>query len=288
VFEAKADEQPATPRQKLVQAMAAPLPVTTIPVAVSADYFERENLAGQAYVQMYIDANSLRYREQDKQYNFDLETAITIYDLTGRRVHISTNIVNGSFTPERLDLAKRNGYRYIERVSLKPGTYQARIGVLEPATERVGTAVGWLDVPDLTKPEVTLSAILLTRESAPAPKQGDEVESLSPAVTQGLTIYNPGADLDYHLIIHPGARRDVRTDQLTMQIEIAQNDRPIFQGQWVSVEPRIVDKDNKGIEVGGSLALNGIKPGVYELRVSVRGPGLKKPVQRTAAFGVEQ
>lgn len=110
---------------------------------------------------------------------------------------------------------------------------------------------------------------------------------MSPAVTQGIMIYNPGAGLDYHLVIHPGARKEVRADQLTMQIEVAQNDRLIFQGQWVSVEPRVVEKDNKGIEIGGSLALNGIEPGVYELRVSVKSPGMKKPVQRVTSFAVE-
>ncbi len=290
-LEATTEEQAATPRQKLVQAMSAPLPVTTIPIAVSADYFERDSLAGQAYIQIYIDAGSLRYREQDKNYAFDLETAITIYDLTGKRVHISTNVANGSFTAERLNLAKRNGYRYTERVSLKPGVYQARVGVLEPATERVGTATGWLEVPDLTKGRLTLSAILLTREqsaSQPRMTNASDVESFSPAVTQGIMIYNPGADLDYHLVIYPGTGKDLKVDQLMMQIEVVQTDRLVFQGQWTAVGPRVVEKDSKGFEVGGSLTLNGIKPGVYELRVSVKGPGLKKPVQRVVPFGVDQ
>jgi VWFA-related protein len=289
-FEEKPESAPLTPRQKLVQAMSAPLPVTTIPVTVSADYFERESLAGQAYIQIYIDANALRYRQQDSNYFFDLDTAITIYDVTGKRVHVSTNVANGSFTPPRLEIAKRNGYRYAERVALKPGIYQARIGILETATEQIGTATTWLEVPDLTKRPLTLSAILLTRDqdaSRPSTKNASQIESLSPAVTQGITVYNPGADLDYHLVVHSGAGKDLRINELQMQLEIAQGDRVIYTGQWSSVEPRVVEKDNKGIEVGGTLTLNGIKPGVYELRVTVKGPNSKKPVQRVVAFGVE-
>jgi VWFA-related protein len=289
-LEDRTETVPLTPRQKLVQAMGAPLPVTTIPVAVSADYFERENLAGQAYIQIYIDANALRYRQQDQRYFFDLDTAITIYDATGRRVHVSTNVANGSFTPERLEIAKRNGYRYTERVALKPGIYQTRIGILETSTEQIGTATAWLEVPDLTKRPLTLSAILLTRDqdaSRPRPKNASQVESLSPAVTQGITIYNPGADLDYHLVIHTGAGKELRTSDLQIQLEVAQGDSTIYQGQWASVEPRVVEKDSKGIEVGGSLTLNGIKAGVYELRVAVKSPNSKKPVQRVVAFGVE-
>jgi VWFA-related protein len=287
-LEAKLDLEAVTPRQKLAQAMSAQLPVTGIPVAVSADYFERESLAGQAYVQIFIDASTLRYRLQDEKHYFELEAVITIYDLTGKRVHISTNVANGSFTAERLELAKRNGYRYTERVALKPGIYQARIGILEPGTERIGTATGWLEVPDLTKGQLTLSAILLTREqssSRPQMNNASEGESLSPAVTQGIMIYNPGADLDYHLVIHPG--KDLKADDLMMQVEVAQSDRLVFQGQWVSAGPRIVERDNKGAEVAGSLTLNGIKPGLYELRLAVKHPGSKKPVQRTVSFGIE-
>jgi len=287
-LEAKSEEQPLTPRQRLAQAIGSPLPVTTIPVAVSADYFERENLTGQAYIQIYIDANALQYREQDQHYLFDLETVIMIYDLTGKRVHFSTKLANGNFTAERLDIAKRMGYRYSERVSLKPGVYQARIGVLEAATERVGTATGWIEVPDLDKGRLTLSALLLSRESdanqQPANKAGT-VESLSPAVTQGIVIYKTGAELRYNLAIYPG--KDQKTGELSMQVEVAQGDRLIYQGQWAGVESRVVEKDNKGIEVSGSLTLSGVKAGVYELRVAVKRPNSKKPVQRVASFGVE-
>ena len=229
-LEAKVEEQSLTPRQRLAQALGAPLPVTTIPVAVSADYFEREKLTGQAYIQIYIDANALQYREQDQHSLFDLETVITIYDLTGKRVHISTNAAKGSFTAERLELAKRMGYRYTERVSLKPGVYQARIGVLETSSERIGTATGWIEVPDLDKGKLTLSALMLSRDSAakqqPANKAGS-VESLSPAVTQGIMIYNPGAELEYHMVIYPG--KDQKAGELSTQIEVAQGDRAMLR-----------------------------------------------------------
>jgi len=287
VFETKSEQQAATARQRLGQAMGEPLPVTTIPVAVSADFYERENLPGQAYIQYYIDAGALQYREQDQHYLFDVETVTMIYDRTGKRVHISTKQANGSFTADRLLLAKRNGYRYTERVPLAPGVYQARVGVLELATEKFGTATTWFEVPDLNKNKLALSALLLTRDRDQPPNNTAQMESMSPAVTQGITIYKQGDDLDYHLVIYPGGKSPSGKD-LLMQIEVTQDDKPAYQGQWVSVESRAVEKDNKGIEIGGSLTLKGIRPGVYELRVTVKSPNSKKPVLRAAAFGLEQ
>lgn len=270
--------------------MAEPLPVTTIPVAVSADFFERENLPWQAYIQYYIDAGALQYREQDQHYLFDVETVTMIYDRTGKRVHFSTKEAKGSFTSQRLQFAKRNGYRYTERVPLAPGMYQARVGVLEPATEKFGTATAWIEVPDLNKNKLALSALLLTRDASKPPSNSPStssapMESMSPAVTQGVTVYKQGDDLDYHLVIYTG--KNPTGKDLSIQTEVVQNDKPVYQGQWADVESRAIERDNKGIEVGGSLALKGISPGVYELRVTVKVAGSKKPVQRVVAFGVE-
>jgi hypothetical protein len=87
------------------------------------------------------------------------------------------------------------------------------------------------------------------------------------------------------MVIYPG--KDQKTGELSTQIEVAQGDRLIYQGQWAGLESRVIEKDSKGIEVAGSLTLNGVKPGVYQLRVAVKSPNSKKPVQRVASFGVE-
>src|SRR5205814_2488133 len=165
-----------------------------------------------------IDAGSLQYREQDQHYLFAVETVTMIYDRNGKRVHLATKEANGSFTSERLQLAKRNGYRYSERVALPPGVYQARVGVLEPATEKFGTATAWIEVPDLNKNKLALSALLLTRDaSKPALSSSATMESMSPAVTQGVTVYKQGEDLDYHLVIY-SAKNPTGKD-LSIQIE---------------------------------------------------------------------
>jgi hypothetical protein len=98
-------------------------------------------------------------------------------------------------------------------------------------------------------------------------------------------IYKTGSELRYNLAIYPG--KDQKPGELSMQVEVAQGDRLIYQGQWAGVESRVVEKDSKGIEISGSLTLSGVKAGVYELRVSVKRPNSKKPVQRVASFGVE-
>ena len=286
--EVKAEAAPLTPRQRLIQAMSAPLPTTDIGVAVAADYFEREAEQEQAFVQTFIDANALKFREQDAHYLFDVELATAVYDLTGKQVFVTTNEAHGNFAAERFEAGKRNGYRYGQRIALKPGVYQVQVGVLEPATERIGTAKAWIEVPDISHSKLGLSSIILMREqkadeSAAKPAPG--AESMSPAVTQGIRVYKRGEVLEYHLMIYGTATQ--ADNGLEMQTEILRGAETVFQSQWRPVSARTIAKDKKGLEVSEQFKLNNLKTGVYEIRITVKDAKVKKPPERTVLFGVE-
>jgi VWFA-related protein len=296
-IEAQAQAQAATPRQKLVQAMSEPLPTTTIPVALSADYFEREGNDERVELRVYIDASAIKYIEQEQHNTFDLEVAMAIYDLRGQRVNLLTKEAHGDFASDRLAMAKREGFRYVERVALKPGVYQVRAGVLESATERIGTATAWVEVPDLGKGKLALSAIILNRtaDANPAAKSNTDAnaDSMSPAVTQGIRVYKRGEVLGYDLMVYPTFskafnKNEQTNDDLLMQTQFIQSgDQLVFQSQWRAVTSRAVQNDKKGIHVSEQFKLNSLKPGIYELRITVKDSKSKKPVERSVLFAVE-
>src|SRR6185369_12964321 len=90
---------------------------------------------------------------------FDVITVV--YDSHGKVVSTTPEKIVGDLQPDRVDKAKQSGYHFIRPLSLKPGLYQIRIGVRETSTERIGTAVAWIDVPDATKNKLTTSGIFL-------------------------------------------------------------------------------------------------------------------------------
>jgi len=287
-LEVKPETAAATPRQRLIQAMAAPLPTTDIAVSVAADYFERATDQGQALVQIYIDANALKYREQDAHYLFDIELATAVYDLMGKPAFVTTNEAHGDFAAERFETGKRNGYRYGQRLTLKPGVYQVQVGVLEPATEHMGTAKAWIEVPDLSRSKLALSSIILMREQKPnesSTKPASGAESMSPAVTQGIRVYKQGEVLEYHMMVYGTTTQE--DNALQMQTEILHGSETLYQSPWRPVTGRTVAKDKKGVEVSEQLKLNNLKTGVYEVRITVKDAKTKKPPQRTMLFGVE-
>ena len=278
---AELKEQAQSPQQRLMNAIAKPLPVGDIGVTASADYMEVATDNNQVSLQAFIDGNRLSYREENGRQNLELELAVVVYDRTGKPVHSLKETIRGSLTAERVEAARRTGYHYSKRMSLKPGLYNIRIGVREVATDQFGTAAAWLEVPNLTARKLTLSSILLTKESnesktTPNP-DGPETRAML-----GIASYGTGKPILYYLMIYNG-RED---SDLKMQWEIAGSSKVIHQTEWQPVTSRIVGRDKRGIEIGGQLNLP-LAPGIYELRISVSDSKSKQTAQRTVVFAVE-
>lgn len=274
-----------TPRQRLARAMISPLPVNALGISVAADYFEREGDANQVLLQTYIESDKLDYQQQDGAYDFHLEVATAIYDGAGKLINGWSDEIKGGFKAERFEAAKNAGFRQFKWLSLKPGLYQIRVGIMEAKTQRLGTAMAWVEVPKLGQNKALVSNLMLMQQ-ADAQADGTKSGSLS-HFRQGIRLYQRGEVLAYFLRVYPSNNQKPADAEITIQTQIAQGDRLVFQSQWLPVSARTVAKDKISCEISGELKLNTIKPGLYELRVLVKEPKSNQPLQRAVLFSVE-
>lgn len=287
---AQADEAVITPPQRLMRAVTAPLPLTDIGVSASADFLETETDSAQVSLTVRLDGDKLQYREQNGQHLITLEIMSLIYDSSGKRMESVSSNVQGTLTPDRLALARQNGFRLSRRLTLKPGVYQARVGVLETGTDRIGTATAWVEVPNLARSKLALSSlILLDAPGAGTTTVADgKTEVLgSSKMLQGVRLYPWNQLCAYFLRVYCGAKTPADSN-LVVQTEIVMAGKPIRQDEWQRLTAGEVDKDSKGwVSIGGQVNLAGLKPGLYELRITVKDPQSKQTAQRIAVFGIE-
>jgi VWFA-related protein len=276
----KTVEQPLTAQQRLVKAMTAPVAATGLGVSASAEYIELEGDNLQVTLSIYADAKTLDYVQQNNLYSFDLELGVAVLDEAGKIVKTVNEQLKGNLSPDQLNTAKRNGYRYSKRIDLKPGIYNIRIGLLEARTEKIGTAVSWVEVPDLSKGKLELSDILLVNSASPNPNGAAASQAVS---KQGNKIYKSVDILAYAFKIYNAAE----AANLTMQVAFTQNGQSILQTGWVPVASLMDDKDSKGINVSQQFKLNNLKPGTYELKLQVKDSSRKQTVQTEAPFTIE-
>ena len=274
---AKKEAGRKSPQQRLFAAMSQPLPETGLNVSAWADYLEVESDRAQVSIQVEIDGSNLNYHEESERARLALEVAVSIHDRTGRQVSSFIEKIKGGMPLDHLNEAKRSGFMYSKRVALKPGRYQVRVGVLEPETESIGTANSWVEVPDLSTGALALSSILLTPES-----DAQNAPSASQQWSATRSYKSPSV-LVYYLMLY-NAPSSVGSE-LTIQSEISQNEKIVYQSQENPVSSRMVGKDNKGMEIGGRLNLT-LEPGFYELRVAVKDKKNRES-RRSVAFAVE-
>jgi VWFA-related protein len=269
-------------QQRLLNAIAKPLPVADIGVIASADYLEVGTDGEQVSLQALIDGTKLTYREQNGRLLIELDLAAVVYDRTGKPVNTVTETIRGALSVAEAEAAKRTGFHYSKRIALKPGLYNIRLGLREAGTDRVGTAATWLEVPNLGQGKLTLSSILLTKDSVETAIPRGPAGGAGTSATLGVAYYKTGSPVLYDLMIY-NARGE---SDLTMQWEIAEAGKVIHRTEWQPVASRLIGRDKKGIEIGGQLKLT-LQPGLYELRISVTDSKSKQTAQRTVAFAID-
>lgn len=290
LFEEEKKIEPKTPREKLFNAMIQPLPVTTIPVTASADFLAYEGDDSQVTVQVHFDAKPLEFKEQDGKYRFACEVAVVVFDPSAKIVDSFAEQIKGVLPPEHLEQAKQNGFRYSARLKLKPGLHQLRIGVRDVEGELAGTALAWVEVPDLKKDRLALSSLFLGRDQKSEEKNQvnstSDKKSTGPKLLLGRAAFKSGERAYYRIVAYNTSRNDELSEGATVKVDIYQDEKAVFEGQWNPLASRAMRRDKTGIELGGELVL-ALNPGIYELRVTVKGSKSKKTIQQTAMIEVE-
>ena len=280
---------PETPSQHLLQAINAPMPSTGIDVAATADFIEGEADNAQVSLTVHIGGDKLQYREVEDRYSFAFELSTVLYDSSGKRSGGLTDSIQGKLTPEQLALARKNGFQIVRRFALKPGVYQMRVGVLEPASGQMGTASSWVEVPDLTRRQLALSSIIFVD----SPQEGATSASseISTTVSRskfvlGIRVFQREQSGAYAFRIY-NAASGTAGPRLEMMTEFLQRGKMMKQTAWQELSASQIAGDGKGIEVAGLIKSGELASGIYEMRITVRDLQSKRTDQRTTVFAIE-
>jgi VWFA-related protein len=290
ITKAMEDEGEKTPQQRLIQSINKPLVLTDLNVTAQMDFLEAVNSRPQVSLTVRFEGNRLQYKQQNQRHEFAVEILYVIYDSTGKQVDAQSANVQGNLSPERLTQGQTHGYVFTKQLTLKPGVHQARVGVRELGTDRMGTAAAWIEVPDLERSKLALSSLILL-DPLPAGKTAADAinagELKQVKTVQGIRIYPRDEFFGYVFRVFRNVNTSIGSD-LTLKTELLKDNKPVKQKEWLPLIAEQKNSDDKGnVYVGGKVNLAGLTPGIYELSVSVKDARSKRTAQRTAVFGIE-
>jgi VWFA-related protein len=277
-------EVATTPQQLLLQAMLAPLPAIAIGVSSTANFLARGDDEAQATLQVHLDANSFEYSSQDQNQQLRCQLAGLVVNRQGQVSNTFSEDIKVVLTPAQLAEARRNGFRFDKRLSLKPGLYQLRVGVRDTVSGAIGTANSWLEVPDLSNKKLAMSGVFLGQGSQTETRDGAVTDPRKrgppPKLMTGRMAFKNRDTIFYRFVIYNAAPADGM-----LKVEITQGDASVYAGDWQSMRPHVVRNDSKGIEAGGQINAT-LPTGSYTLHVSFKDAQSKKIVLQTVDFEV--
>jgi len=196
----KAPEAPKTtangPSLELKDAMESPLPLTGLPLALTAAVFKGPAPKGSVVISTFVAGSGLPFADNGGMMKNDLEVLGVATDDKGKTFATDRATVNLNMKPDTAKRVTATGMRVIQSMELNPGRYTLRVAVREANTRKAGSVSFDLEVPDFSKSPLTMSDVALTSAlsgAAPTVRPKDPLEKLLPGP---LSSYREFADVD--------------------------------------------------------------------------------------------
>ena len=175
-----------------------------------------------------------------------------------------------------------SGVIYNHHNPLVPGIYQVRVAARDERSGRVGSAMQWVVIPDLSSRKLTLSSLLVGGQVLENAKS----KAASPQVQLSVDRrFSRSEHLGYWVFIYNAKRDRAGATNLIAETQILRD------GQVVLMAPQHKlsndSPDPARIPYGADLALQSLTPGKYDLRVKITDGLARTSVSQSTDFVVQ-
>lgn len=249
---------PKTPESELGSALSDFYPIGGLPTLLSLTYLNTPANGLVVTSSIEIMGKGVSYGDDDKQ-------AATI-KLAGVVLNDKGKIASSFKNQLNIDPPKAGGSDaifYNHHTPLAPGIYQVRVAARDERSGRVGSAIQWIVIPDLTKNQLTLSSVLLGGQVLE-----DKSKEGTPHVQLSVDHSFPRtSQLGYWVFVYNAKRDAAGNPQLSVQTQVLRDGQAVLS----SPQRRLNSggEDALRIPFGEELALKTLSPGKYDLKVTV-------------------
>jgi VWFA-related protein len=272
-----------TAKQQLEDALTSPFTSSDIQVKLTSIF--ANNIANGSLLQsfLHVRASDLTFATEadgSRKASFNL-AAVTFGD-NGKVLDQFGYPVSITVPANEFERINKDGFVYSLGIPIKkPGAYQLRMAIRDETTERIGSAMQFVEVPDLQKKKLTVSGILLSGiplakylngSAGPSATQNLEGANLEadPNANAAVRIFKGEQALIYAFNIY-NARINKKTGkaQLKTRLRLYRDGQLIFTGDEVAFSP-VDDKDPQRLLGAGVVQLrSGMTIGGYAIQLVV-------------------
>jgi VWFA-related protein len=234
-------------------------PSAALPTVLSLTYLNTPNNQTVLTSSIQVATSRLTFGS-DGQQAASLRLAGVVLNDKGKIAHSFKNQLSVKPMNGQLD---SGSVLYNEPASLAPGIYQVRVAARDEKSGRVGSAIDWVVIPDLTKNQLTLSSLLLGGQVL------DNGANKGNAQVQ-LSVdhrFSRSSHLPFWVFVYNARRDAAGNPNLTVKSEIKRDGQLIVAAPTRTARNGSPDPDR--IPFGDDLSLKNFSPGRYELFVTI-------------------
>jgi VWFA-related protein len=287
---AKAPAQPTQTKPaiaKLRETIAAPYAERSLPILLSADYYDIPNKGPALSTAIHIPGEFLVFGEQpDGKIQAVIDLTAAYFDDKG--------VVKDSFA-ERLvttapTLEKAQTYRsdimFTYPAKLPPGIYQVRVAVRDDKSGKVGSAHAWIEIPDLANKKLAMSSLLLGERTQAMMTNVSNTAGVSPVALSASHRFQRESTLRFLVFAYNSALSpaDQKPD-VAVQVQVVRDDQPVLTTALRKLNTDGV-ADLARIPYAAEIPLNELLPGRYMLHVTLIDRVSKQSTSRQTHFDV--
>jgi hypothetical protein len=305
--------------------LSSPIPSTDIGLKLSLNYINLPSKGSLTMLDVVVEAQNLQFgktdvteedkKVQDKQrsanpgdvtqlrpstndqkderYASTLDVYVMAFGQDGQQAASYKKSIQMRLHQNTFDFVNSNGLFYHDMLSLKPGLYQVRLAARQRETGLIGTTSEWIEVPDLSKKQLTLSSIFIRALPAADPDDEDQnkeqKKEASPAFSeftnQAYRLIPEGSQIDLYTVIY-NAQLTAGKPDLVIQTDILRDNTTVYAAPLRSIKD--VGEDTTRIPYGVRLSLKDLKPGKYTLQFTVLDRAAKTEARQKVMIEVEE
>jgi len=276
---------------ELMQAMAAPLPMTGLQLRLHAVPQKGSGKNASLKVIVQTLGKDLTFKQNNGVFSTKLSFSLGVFGKDGKAVFTERPDADLNLRPETHDRVTQNGVRMMRQMSVPPGRYQIRVAAQDSSKTKQGTAILDIDVPDFSKGDVVLSGVALAATADRSVATGSAQEALTfggslPGPPSTLREFPANSEIATFVEVYDNAPAPSHRLDVTATVK-ADDGRVVFtHSQEYSSDD--LHGAPGGFGFSTRIPMAGWAPGLYVLTIDAKSRiGKQQPVSKVIQFQVK-
>jgi hypothetical protein len=259
--------KPQTADDILLNAIKSRLPLNALPLSVFASFANDKTVGSYVTISMELDRDSLAFTPIDGKETSLVDVAGIVYNDRGKPA--SSFKAQMTVHPTAATETLRPGIAFNHQMPLKPGLYQVRVAASDKHSGRVGSAVQWIEVPDVALKQLSLSSVTLGERNAANGASNTDSTAPESVFLNVSRRFSRASHLRFLTHIY-NAQNTGPNDvpDVVIQVQIFRDNQPILTTALSKVDTQGIP-DLTRLPYAADIPLRSIPVGRYRLQVTV-------------------